>query len=105
MKEDFELSRWADRLATCLTALAPKVSPWVPYEEVDVFGRVQEYTKMMSYDEYRALAVRAKDDPDAEVAFEESHLWFDDDPAEVKAVLREPLKSCTDFWIWGRPVS
>ena len=44
---------------------------------------------MMSYDEYRALAVRAKDDPDAEVAFEESHLWFDDDPAEVKAVLRE----------------
>ena len=89
MTEDFELGRWTDRLATCLTALAPKVSPRLPYEEVDVFGRVQSYTKMVPYDEYRALAMRAKDDRGAEVAFEESHLWFDEDPAEVKAVLRE----------------
>ena len=89
MTEDFELSRWTDRLAASLTALAPKVSPRVPHEEVDVLGQVQGYTRMVSYDEYRALAMRARDDPDAEVAFEESYLWFDDDPAEVKAVLRE----------------
>ena len=89
MKEEFELSRWAEGLAASLMALAQKVRPRVPYEEVDVFGQVQGYSAMVSYDEYRALAMRAQHDPDAEVSFEESHLQFNDDPAEVKAVLRE----------------
>ncbi len=89
MKQEFEPNCWIDRLATSLSALAPRVRPRVPYDEVDVFGRVQEYTGVVSYEEYRTLASRTQHDPGAEVAFEESHIWFDDDPTDVKAILRE----------------
>ena len=89
MKHDFEHSCWIEGLAASLMALAPMVRPRVPHEEVDGFGRVHGYTGWMSFEEYRALAMRVEHDPNAEVAFEESHLWFDDDPADVKAVLCE----------------
>ncbi len=89
MKQDFELSCWIEGLAASLMALAPRVRPMVPYEEVDDFGRVHRYTGQVSYEEYRTLASRAQHEPGAEVAFEESHLWFDDDPADVKAALCE----------------
>ena len=89
MKGYFELSRWTERLAASLMALAQVVRPMVPNEEVDVLGQAQGYTATVSNDEYRALAMRAHGDPDVEAAFEESHLWYEGDPAEVKAVLRE----------------
>ena len=89
MKEDFEASSWMERLAGSLTALAPRVRPMVPFERVDHLCHVHGYSGLVSHEEYRTLAERAQQEPDAELAFEESHLWFDDDPADVKAVLCE----------------
>ena len=89
MKQDFNANSWIERLAGGVVALAERVEPRVPGERVDDFGRAHGYTGVVSREEYRSLAVRAQHDPDAEVAFEESYLWLDDDPAEVKAVLRE----------------
>ena len=76
-------------MAGGLLGLAEQVKPRVPGQRVDNLGRVHGYTKVVSHEQYRALAVRAQRDAEAEVAFEESHVWFDDDPADVKAILYE----------------
>ena len=89
MKKDFNANSWIESLAGGLLALAEQVRPQVPGERVDHLGRVHGYTEVVSHEQYRALAVRAQRDAEAEVAFEESHIWCDDDPAEVKAILYE----------------
>ena len=86
---DFKPNCWIEKLAVSLMALAPRVRPSVPFGRVDDFGHVHGYSGVVSYEEYRALAKRIQQDPGAEVAFEESHLWFDDDPVDTVAVLCE----------------
>ena len=86
-------------LAACWS-LAEQVRPRVPVERVDNRGRVHAYTEMVALEQYRALAIRARQDPEAEVAFEESHLWLDDDPADVKAILSEHPRDSPGL---GRP--
>ena len=73
MKQDFNANSWIERLAGGLLALAEQVRPQVSGERVDNLGLVHGYTEVVSYEQYRALAVRAQRDPEAEVAFEESH--------------------------------
>ena len=94
MKKDFDADSWIESLASGLLGLAEQVRALVPGERVDNLGRVHGYTEMVSYEQYRDLAVRAKRDPDAKVAFEDSHVWFDDEPAGVKAVLFEHPVIC-----------
>ena len=89
MTQEFEHSLWADRLAAALKALAPKVTPRVRFDEVDNSGNVREYTRVVSYEEYRDLANMAQHDPGAQAVFVESHVWSNDDPSDVKAVLCE----------------
>ena len=89
MKQDFNANSWIESLAGGLLALAKQVRPQVPGERVDNLGRVHGYSELVSREQYRTLAVRAQRDPEAAVAFEESHLWCDDDPADVKAILYE----------------
>jgi len=89
MKQSFAPNVWIESLAPALEALVPRTWPTVPYERVDNFGRRHGYTRVISHEQYRALALKAQQDPEAEVAFEESHLWLDDDPTDVKAILSE----------------
>ena len=89
MKQDFNANSWIESLAGALMALAEQVRPQVPVERIDNHERVHRYTAMVSPEQYRALAIRARQDPEAGVAFEESHLWLDDDPADVKTILSE----------------
>ena len=89
MNQEFEHSRWTETLANGLMALAPRVRPRVPHDEVDIYGRAHGYSRIVSYEEYRTLANRAQHDSDAEVAFEESHIELTDDPSDVIAILCE----------------
>ena len=89
MEHDFDPSDWASRLVTTLEALASRVRPSVPYTEVDVSGRPQHYSRLVSYSQYRTLAKRAKHDPAIRTTFEQSDIWLDDDPTDAIAVLRE----------------
>ena len=89
MKQDFEPGRWIERLATSLLALAPRVRPTVPNEWIDDLGHIHGHNRLVSYEEYRGLARRARQEADAEVVFEGSHIWIDDDPTDVIAVLCE----------------
>ena len=77
----FHEADWIKRLAAALEDVAPTARPQIP----DPPG----YTRLISFDEYRALADRAKHDPDIRKIFEESHLWLDTDPEEARAILRE----------------
>ena len=87
---DFDEAAWTERLGAALEQVAaearPRYSPLPPLrlgirpagEELEVLRRG-----------YHDLAVRAKHDPSALRQFNESSLWIEADPIEVKAILRE----------------
>lgn len=89
VKKEFESSAaWVERLAAALEALAPRVRPSVPYEEVDARGQTHFYSGLVSYEQYRQLARSAEHDLAIRTAFEESHVWLDDDPSDAIAALQ-----------------
>ena len=78
---DFDEKDWIARLGAVLETIAPTARPQIP----DPAG----YTRLISFEQYRELGHRAKDDPGVRKIFEDSHLWFDSDSIEATAVLRE----------------
>ena len=81
---------WIARLAAALEQVAataePSYSPHPP--DIPRSGPIGEYSSAL-HRGYRALAARAKFDPEASVQFKESSLWVRVEPVEAMAILRE----------------
>ena len=86
----FDEADWTKRLAVALEAVAADARPncrSVADATLRAPGTVADYYSALRR-EYRALAVRAKDDPTARRQFHESNLWVHD-TGEAKAILKE----------------
>ena len=85
----FNAADWIGRLAAALEDVAAQARPAFPFApETPHYGPLDEYWPSINR-QYRALAARAKHDPDAAQLFAESPLWLKSDPMEARAILRE----------------
>ena len=82
-------AHWIEKMGASLSELAPKAIPLrvnpsgAPFGDWGLYGRY-------SHEEYQRLAEEsAKGDPDSKEEFDRTHIWFDDEPVEVEALLRE----------------
>ena len=87
-EEAFEPTVWAERLATALETLAPRIGTSVP-EEAEGLVRANRSAGIRSHDQYDDSAQKADHDPAPSTAFEECHVWLDGEPSDVMAALRE----------------
>ena len=86
----FDEQAWIARLAAALEQVAAEAEPSYSPRPPDIprSGPIDEYSSAL-HRGYRALAARAKFDPEAAVQFKESQLWMRADPIEAMAILRE----------------
>ena len=87
--KSFDADQWIAKMGTSLWELVKRVSP-----EANDFSETPErgwgHLVPYSYEEYRRLAEEsAKGDPYFKEVLDRSHIKFEDEPAEVEALLRE----------------
>ena len=90
MHATFNEAAWIARFGAALEAVAADARPSISLNQHDLrhVSSSQGYWEAVR-GEYRALAARARHDPEAAKQFKESHLWIDKDSSEARGILRE----------------
>ena len=90
-RKGFDPDHWIGKMGASLSELATKVIPLRIKPSGAPVGDWQHYGRY-SHEEYQRIAEEsAKGDPDLKEEFDRTHIWFDNEPVEVEALLREHL--------------